>query len=503
MLKHYRHSVLGFIVATTLLVNSHGVAANEYWVAKTGQDSNSCTNENDDACLTIQRGVSLLRAGDTLNVKAGTYRDDGGKSEFAPANTTCGWLDANPPSSNVCVNVNGTALSPIVIQAAPGDEGKVVIDAQNNKIGIHLQNSDYIHVRGFKVINSRTIGIASWGQPENAVADEGRLSIGCVIEGNEISDTNGDYGMNVSGIGPWGTKDWVIRNNYIHDIYQDGGRPASAIQSYGVINALVENNYMVNVGYGIFWKDHFVRDEQTRAPNFESEIRFNQIHSTDRGINISIRGTNSPEAGENFIHNNIIYGFGNSAGGIHVALSGAYGISAPIRIENNLIDGDGNASRGISVDSSRDVQIRGNLIIRTKPQMEFIVYSSGDKVPRIFASDRNIFDSTFQVIADRYSDSGSKSFASLGSWQASTADQIVSLQVNNPDTNSVMASYRDIFVDIGTRNYQYKAGSPAIGMMANGSNAGPFQYGNEIVGLLPGWPASDVRVIPLPPSELR
>jgi len=32
-------------------------------------------------------------------------------------------------------------------------------------------------------------------------------------------------------------------------------------------------------------------------------------------------------------------------------------------------------------------------------------------------------------------------------------------------------------------------------MMPNGSNAGPYQFGNEIIGLLPQWPGGSIDLI--------
>ncbi len=77
----------------------------------------------------------------------------------------------------------------------------------------------------------------------------------------------------------WGSKDWVVRNNRIDKVVQgDGTRAAAAIQAYGVINALVEHNEMTNVEFGVYWKDHFIKDA-SRRHFFESEIRFNKINA--------------------------------------------------------------------------------------------------------------------------------------------------------------------------------------------------------------------------------
>jgi len=156
-------------------------AQSTYWVSKTGSDANGGTSAA-DAFLTIQRGVSVLGAGDTLNVRAGIYTDDGGASPYRPAGAFCGGADSDPTSSNVCIDKNGTPGNLITIQAAPGEEGQVTIDGQGDKIAINLGNSDYLRIRGFNLVNSRSRAINSWGQLQNVVADPSALSVGVVIE---------------------------------------------------------------------------------------------------------------------------------------------------------------------------------------------------------------------------------------------------------------------------------------------------------------------------------
>jgi len=53
--------------------------------------------------------------------------------------------------------------------------------------------------------------------------------------------------MNMSGIGMWGSKDWVVKNNLIDTAYTiDSTRGAAGIQAYGTINALIEHNEIKN-----------------------------------------------------------------------------------------------------------------------------------------------------------------------------------------------------------------------------------------------------------------
>ncbi len=478
------------LLSLTLIVVSPAGAQTTYWVSKTGSDTNGGTNGGADSFLTIQRGVSALGPGDTLNVRSGTYTDDGGASAYKPAGAFCGWIDSLPSSSNVCVNANGTLENPITIQAAPGEEGQVTIDGQNNKIAIHLQNSDYIRIRGFNIVNSQVIGIASWGQPQNAVADPTKLSIGVTIENNYIYNTTGPTGKNVAGIGMWGSKDWIVRNNKIEKVIT-GSQNSSGIQAYGVINALIENNDISDVKNGVFWKDHFVEDLATRGSVFESEIRYNRIQASERPIFIGIRASGSVEAGINVIRNNILSGQGSEYAGVHVAMAGAFGQSAGVRIENNLIDGEGNTgAQGINIDASKDVSVTGNIITRTASDAVYTAFNSSalaGKFPVLNESDYNIYDSSFRIIADQFN-SSEQTFNTLFFWNLQQAANIKSLNVDNPDGNSINQDMTGFFVDLANGDFRNAPGSPAIGFMPDGSNAGPYQTGHEVIGLLPNWP---------------
>lgn len=451
----------------------------DYWVSKNGNDSNGCTTETTDSCLTIQKAISLLKPGDTVNIASGVYIED---SATSPYTKKCVWMDNTYAS--LCLDKSGTQSNPITIQAAPGDVGKVILDSQLSRIGINTMNSNYIHIKGLTIKNNFIIGIASWGQVENAVADMSKLSIGLVIENNYIYNTGGPYGYNISGIGMWGSKDWIVKNNRINKVYTiNNTRAASGIQAYGVINALVENNYIENAAYGIFWKDHYVKNAISRDPWIESEIRYNKIQASTYGIFIGIRGSNSPEAGENYIHNNIIYGFGNGGVGIRASLAGAYGISAPIRIEYNLIDGGGSASTSVSLDANSSAKIKGNIFTGSNLDLELVRYSNPAKVVALTYSDYNIFDRSFDIIADRYS-SNAKNYTKISDWQSALASQLLTLSTNNPDQHSTTASAKNLFTDIGSREYKYRAGSIANNFMPNGDNAGPYQKGTEMIGII-------------------
>ncbi|MCF6288999.1 MAG: hypothetical protein L3J53_07180, partial [Proteobacteria bacterium] len=209
------------ILQLVFLLGTNNLSAQtNFWVTKAGNDDNNCTNATTDACLTIQKGVSLLEPGYTLNVGAGTYTDDGGTSPYIPSDVFVGWADSKPPSSNVVITTDGEPDNLITIQAAPGDEGLVTIDGENQRIAIHIQNRNYIRIKGFNLINSRSRAIASWGKSNDPLVDPAKISIGVIIENNKMINTIGEFGRNTNIISMWGSQDWVVRNNYLDNVYE-------------------------------------------------------------------------------------------------------------------------------------------------------------------------------------------------------------------------------------------------------------------------------------------
>jgi hypothetical protein len=61
---------LGLIL---LLLMSVPTLASTFYISASGNDSHGCTNSGADVCLTINRGVAVAAAGDTVSVAAGTY----------------------------------------------------------------------------------------------------------------------------------------------------------------------------------------------------------------------------------------------------------------------------------------------------------------------------------------------------------------------------------------------------------------------------------------------
>lgn len=434
----------------------------EYWVSKSGSDSNACSNSA--PCLTIQKALSLAtQPDDKVTVRKGLYIED---SSTSPFTKPCSWLDGLPVS--LCLNYSGTKDHPIVLTAAAGDEDLVILDNQSKRVGIHTLSHDYLTINGFRIINSNVIGIASWGQTNNVIPNQDSLSIGVTVSNNHILDTSGAYGTNISGIGMWGSKDWKVFNNIVERVWTiDSTRDANCIQAYGLINAQVHHNYLTGCGSGIYWKDHFMIDANN-TPFLESEISYNIINPITYGIQNGIRGTATVQAGDIYVHHNIIYGYKGI--GYFGNLAGAAGMSGSARIEYNLFDGFNRPStQAISVDSHSWVRVKGNIILRSSVSVESKLFQQ-DRLPTIKEINYNVFDSSFQVKTDRYS-STERTITDFSKLSTLTQARVSLTTNSQPLANS--QSPMEAIVNIGSR---YKPTTLLLSKKTIPTDAGTLVY---------------------------
>lgn len=351
----------------------------------------------------------------------------------------------------------------------------MVVDSQNARMGMVMNHHHYIAVKNMVFRNSFTVGVGNLAQ-FNTVIDPAENSIGCVIENNQFYNTNGDLGDNISAIGMWGSQGWLVKNNLIDGVRAGGTTLAAGIQAYGVIEAKVQNNTIRNAAFGVFWKDHFVKDAVTRGFYQESEISYNDIWGERKGIYIGIKGAGTGEAGHNSFHHNVIHMRQYDSCGICVEMSGAYAISGNVDIRNNTIEGNGSgATSAISVDSSTGATIVGNIMVGTGAGIDL------GGIARLVESNYNVFDPEFLVIVNHYGP-GQDFLRDLPSWQAVRNGTYSTVHVTGPDANSTTATRASLFTDPATGNVTNKADSPALGRMPDDSNAGAYQLGTEQIG---------------------
>jgi nitrous oxidase accessory protein NosD len=133
------------VLAGVLLMGCAVLPAETYYVSLKGDDANKGATEQ-AAFRTIKKGVSALKAGDTLIIASGDYGDD--QSEI--------------PN-------NGTEKAPITIKAA--EPGKVIVNTGGKGAGIVFPSKSYIVVEGIKFTNCApglSIRALPWNQVGNA-----------------------------------------------------------------------------------------------------------------------------------------------------------------------------------------------------------------------------------------------------------------------------------------------------------------------------------------------
>jgi len=81
----HTNTIFSMSLGVVLLFITNIAQGAEYWVTKQGNDTNGCTNNSADACLTIQKGISILISGDTLNIEQGTYVENSSTTPFGAA----------------------------------------------------------------------------------------------------------------------------------------------------------------------------------------------------------------------------------------------------------------------------------------------------------------------------------------------------------------------------------------------------------------------------------
>jgi parallel beta-helix repeat protein len=202
-----------------------------FFVATNGNDANDGSSAS--PWLTLQHAADVVRAGDTVDVRAGNY------AGFDL------WTD-------------GTATSPITFHAESG----VVIDRANQRTadGINLEGADWIVIEGFKVTGVGRAGIRSVINHNvtirnNNCDSNGRWGIftgfsdDLLIENNIASRSGAEHGIYVSNSGDRP----IIRGNVIWGNYANGIHMNGDISQGGdgiISGALVERNTIYDNGVG-------------------------------------------------------------------------------------------------------------------------------------------------------------------------------------------------------------------------------------------------------------
>ena len=271
------------------------------------QASDDNTGTEKSPWKTINHAATVLRAGDTVLVKAGTYDVGASPNWAAPA--------VGPVNA-------GTVDAPITFQACRGHQVTITTSGGQAAIG---SNRDYVVWDGFAVdMADRMKGILIFG------------ARGCVVRYCEVKGNYVDSGDNHDGIRIERAPDCQIHHNVIHGVKGHSLNSAGIkVYSKGAKNVIVEDNYIHDNTAGVFDKDFGV--DNTYRRNYFTRNR------TD------FYGNNQGGPARYFIYDNVFDGkielhAGNTGTEIHdnlvrsSSLVGAWaGGVAGTKIWNNVV----------------------------------------------------------------------------------------------------------------------------------------------------------------------
>lgn len=462
------------------------------FVDKTGSDTVSnglgVHGSEINPFLTINKAQSVLQPSGEIHVKAGRYFESTVGNPFVPQQVIL-----FPIYAATAPLINGTDAHPCVLRAAEGHEGLVIIDGGGGYTGIFAAKKSNWVISGIRVENCMNGGIVSSGGATltpnlNDISSNWTVE-NCCITAIDSYDTGG----NVSGISPWGTKDWVIRDCLIYDIrrHDSVGPPepnrVAGIQTYCAINLHIENCYIHDADYGFFAKDHWLEDDLV-TPYQGATIRKCHFKTRSVPVQFNTRGGNTAHMGDTLIDNSILHHTGVEDGNAALFCQMSAGLeqSTQLRIENCVLRAPLTSTAGLFVGGVGDV--RKINCIDIGGALQLMVLDQGE--PTLLTQcDHNAYTVFNGARMNTYG--AADVTLNFAAWKIRAAGNPSTLGVGNPDANSFIAAAADMFVNVDSDDYRFKTGSPTIGTGIGGVNMGPYQTNLEHIGLTSEYSAGE------------
>jgi len=372
-------------------------AGNTYYVAPDGSDTDAGTESA--PFKTIQRAASLVGAGDTVVVRAGSY-----------AGFQLGW---DFPQ-------NGTATEPITFEAEPG----AVIESRNNETpdGINLEGASYVIIDGFAV--------------NNAGSDIARACIRAV-QGQHVTVRNNE----VTNCGSWGV--FTSHSDYVRiegnqssfNNFGTGDHHGMYVSNSTVEPVIVNNVIRGNWANGLHMNGDLSQggDGLITGARVERNIIYGNGKNGGSGINCDgVQGS--------LIRNNLLYD--NHASGISL-----YRIDAAAGAKNNKVV---NNTIRMATDGRWAVNIKNGSTGNTVSN-NILLHDGPKGAINIVRDSLSGFVSDHNAVTDRFSKDDGESVLTLAQWRSAT----------NQDGNSFVADPAALFVD-AVNDYHLSATSPAI-----------------------------------------
>lgn len=259
------------ITAVTLvggILSPRAAIAATYYVATNGDDANSGTQSQ--PFRSIARGLSALKAGDTLYIRSGTYAESiDSNAQTIPAGTS--WsnpvtiaaypgetMTLRPPGGSV-INIAASYVQYVIFDG-------LIMDGTNTNFPIGGNGGHHVRFQNGEVKNGRASGILTGGNNNEFInlkihtngsskLDHGLYIFGSnnLIERNEIYN-NAGYGVHLY-YGGGGVNNNIVRSNISHnngtagDVSSAGILLASGDGNLAYNNILYGNPYGIQVSY--------------------------------------------------------------------------------------------------------------------------------------------------------------------------------------------------------------------------------------------------------------
>ncbi len=396
MLKsNYYTAVLSFLFFLT-----SSFAQTTYYVSVTGNDDNNGISSQ-TAFKTLQHAADIVSAGDSVLVLQGNY-------------------------TGFDLRTNGTQNLPIVFKAYKND---VVIDQHNpvTNDGINIENTNWVVIDGFKVINQPRAGI--------------RIAVSDFVTIKNNFCTGNQY--------------WGIFTGFTNNILIENNTCSYSVQQHGIYvsnsgdNPVVRNNICFeNYGCGIQLNADVSQGGDGIITN--AVIESNILYSNGKGGGSAI---NLDGVQDSKIYNNLLYN--NHSSGISLfMIDGAEG-SKNNEIYNNTIVNPTATRWDININTGSTGNIVYNNIL--------INHHSYRGSITIDASSLNGFKCDYNILENRLSSDGDNTVVTLSQWQAL-----------GYDLNSKLAEPDDqVFIDTSSGDFHLLQNSQAV-------NTGTSQVSNVV-----------------------
>ncbi len=448
------------------LFSSQAVAKELFVSAGSGNDSVSYA-QNDQArpWRTLGRATwgstsiaspntsEAARAGDTVNVAAGTY------------NTSAATNSRYTPIYNP---VNSGAPGAYIRFVAQGQVYLRSSDSSGTQPIIGTLDRSYVVWDGFIVdeafvpTRADTGPVVVWG------------SNNVIIQNLHVTGVPQAWGDNHGGIRIENSGDVTIRGNLVERFDESHG---GGITTYSARGLIVENNEIRNCSDGIFIKG---------ADNSAVTIRYNLVVNNKNGI---MFGSVGIDGRPSFVYQNVI--LDSTLGGV-IFIGYDNRTPAHVTVANNVIDGTTRSGDGGGIllrpgySGYRDLAFANNIVTDANAG----VTAWGTELSAISFRNNNYFNNN-RVAYVGYSD------LSLASWQSTYGKDTTGTQTVDPRFVGG-GDYK-----LATNSALIGAGVDVLDLNRNGSTTdaipmGAYVTGSEVIGRN----ASSSSITPAPPQNL-